>query len=755
MTPRFASFGPRHAVRPVARAAAFGLAALALAPSAHAQYTNRWLSAGSMHNWYSEIGAEREEGLKASQQQNGLRWPAIYTYTDAQAAMGLWIGAKDVRAPNGQTFSTRVVHSGPRARGTDEFFPVKFEVVSRFDVPTVTVNNETSEGETTLLVDRVDPSLRSDAMIYSEVNTLLGLTVIRRIHQFSNEYHDNYHLVEVVARNTGNADADPEVELAGHTLKDLVISWQYRLAPTRESRYVIGNATGWGKNTMLDFRGDGLANTYNDPANERDLRAMYVWHGYFPDKAISYNNIGGPILRENVPQAASGVLASDTLGRLAGSQFVGLATLFASGAANGTTNDPAQPRFMSYRDSDSPELSNNDAFTLSKMETEYGIITADAQNRHANAVTGSNDRASFLTQRQDPALGGSGGPSGFWGFGPYTLAPGDSVKIVYAIASAGLSRQNAALVGRAYKAAVAPLTGDARNGDPVLPVTINGRSGLTKNGWVFTGRDSLFQTFRRAQAAYDAGLRVDAPPAPPASFSVTGGGDRIQLRWDASPGATGYEVYRSAGLFTERDTLLTRTPLAASATSYDDESATRGINYYYYIRALGGTTTGTAGVPAGRTLKSSRYWTQTYLPARLLRLQGVALDRVRVVPNPYYFGAAVNRAQQTGTRYYDQQDKIGFLDIPGRCTIAIYTELGEKVTELRHTDGSGDQYWDLSTASGQSLASGIYVAIITVTEDIVAQTDVRDPMTGQILFRTGEKMYAAGEQTFRKFVVIR
>lgn len=727
-------------------AAAFGLA---FASPAAAQYTNRWLSAGSLHNWYSAIGGEKEEGAKA-QQQYGATWPAIYNNAHSQAASGFWMGAKDVRGTDGQTYSTRVVHVGPRATGTNEFFPVKMEVVSRFERPAITVDGSLTEGATTMVVDRVDPNLKADAMIYTENNTLLGLTVIRRIYQFSNEFHDNYHIVETVVKNTGNADADPEIELGSQTVKDLVLYWQWRWSVNHEIRYLMGNATGWGKNTMVDFRGDGLGATYGDRPDE-NFRAMFAWHGFFPDKDRSYNNIGGPVVREGVP--AVNIPAADTLGRLGGYQFIGTAALFAPSAANGTTDDPSQPRFMNYFDSDEAFLSNNDAFTLSKMENEYRFMTTDATDRHANKISGGNDRASFLNQRAMPAETGSGGKSAGWGFGPYTLTPGDSVKVVFAMGVAGLSRRNAETVGRSYKAVLAGLSD--RNSDPVLPVTIGGRSGLTKNGWVFTGRDSLFQTFRRARAAYTSGMAVQRPPLPPRSFDATGGGDRIQLKWTLFPGETaqGFEVYRSAASYTERDTLVATLP--GSATSYDDRSATRGIGYYYYLVATGGTTTGADGAPAGQPLRSSRYWTQTYTPAFLLRPQGASIERVRVVPNPFYLGSPINATQQTGTRYYDQGDKLGFLDLPGMCRIDIYTELGEKIATLNHTNGSGDEYWDLATSSRQVVVSGIYVAVITVTEDIDATGDVRDPVTGQVLYTAGQRMYSRGQQVYRKFAVIR
>ena len=153
-------------------------------------------------------------------------------------------------------------------------------------------------------------------MLISEFNTLLGVTVQRRVMQFSQEYHDNYHVIEYAFTNTGNTDDDAEIELPNQTITGLRPFYQYRLSVARETRYVIGNATGWGKNTMNDARGDGVR---AEPEDEQ-FRAQYAWHGNFPP-FTAYDNIGGPIMPQALP--AVNVAASDTLGRLGASQFLG------------------------------------------------------------------------------------------------------------------------------------------------------------------------------------------------------------------------------------------------------------------------------------------------------------------------------------------------------------------------------------------------------------------------------------------------
>ena len=82
------------------------------------------------------------------------------------------------------------------------------------------------------------------------------------------------------------------------------------------------------------------------------------------------------------------------------------------------------------------------------------------------------------------------------------------------------------------------------------------------------------------------------------------------------------------------------------------------------------------------------------------------MEDARIVPNPVNLGA-------DATVRFDQEDRVAFFNIPGNCTIKIYTEIGELVHTIEHSDGSGDELWNLTTTSRQLLVSGIYIAVIS------------------------------------------
>ena len=119
--------------------------------------------------------------------------------------------------------------------------------------------------------------------------------------------------------------------------------------------------------------------------------------------------------------------------------------------------------------------------------------------------------------------------------------------------AAGLSREANEAIGRAFKEADA-------DDDASIAYEVHGQTHTkTKNEWVFTSRDSLFQMFRRAQANYESGYGIPRAPAPPAAFEVTGGGDRIGLTWQphaTEPLPDSWEIYRARGRYDSTYTLV-------------------------------------------------------------------------------------------------------------------------------------------------------------------------------------------------------
>ena len=517
---------------------------------------------------------------------------------------------------------------------------------------------------------------------------------------------------------------------------------------------------------MIDQVGDG----HEDYGV--DFRAHYFWLGNIPGK--NFSTLGNPMwFNDN-----RNPIADDTLGRLGGAQMGGTVVIHADREAHEpgveVEDDPAQPQLMTYVEWDwSGITATNDHTNLAQNEFEREWIergSGDASRGGNIAPEGANPRTyphqadwvaspgggsagwsaeRFANQAGDPSLGRAGGWGYASGFGPYTMAPGEQVRVVVAEGVAGLSEEAKYVIGRAYKLSGA-------DDDLEIPFDVDGdgtidaaTERMTKNAWVMTTRDSLFQLFERAIANYESGYAIPTAPLPPRLFEVTSGTDQIDLRWETYPDAYdgsgnppgGWEVYRAQKAYYGVVTALSVGPggvavpdsarayeliatLDGSETTYTDQDVERGLSYFYYVQAVGEVNQDDTGLtPTGVPLKSSRYYTQTYEPAFLKRPPGASLSEVRIVPNPY------NLTADPSVRFGDRDDKLAFYGLPGRAEVRIYTELGELVEVLLHEDGSGDEFWDLTTSSRQVVASGLYLAV------------VRDLETG--------------EQAVQKFIIIR
>jgi hypothetical protein len=662
----------------------------------------RWFVVSSLQNWFASVGSEVEYGRRgraccqSTDQNDGLRWQAEFQYQDHVASKAVWIGTTDYDDPvSGKRYAHKVVAAGPKfAALRTEFMPVEFKVIGRFEAPIVVVDGTIASNTAALdLLDETDDALLPDRLIINRVNTSIGVTMTRKIMAFSQQYHDNYYIYDYVFKNTGLIDASGAKKV-DKTLTGVVFYFQYRYAFANEAfrnGWPTGAGVTWGRNTVNHVVG-------KDPtASDFEFRALYAWYGPFSQGDGYEADWGAPNFDKGryIMTAAS---------------YAGVVTLHADRSPKDTTDDRSQPfttRFMGS-DRDAQNGTAATQYDVPVMTARYGFMTSGHQAKtHAEEVGNT------------PAPWGSdpGGYCQAHAFGPYTLAPGDSIHIVLAEAVAGISRSKNLEVMRNWR-------------DPTKTsfTMANGSTTTDRNqykkSWAQSGLDSLFQTFRRAIGNYRSGYHIPQPPPPPKQFTVQSGGDRIILSWsneaESFPKFDGYRIFRAID---RPDTLYeeifscTRSNVV---NTFSDTSPQRGRNYYYYIQSKDDGTTN--NVSPDVPLVSNKFYTMTNEPAFLRRQAAKSLSEIRVVPNPFHIRA---RERQFGI---DAPDRIAFFGLPPQCTIKIYTERGDLIETLYHTDGSGDELWDSLTSSRQVVVSGLYVAV----------------------FET-----PSGESISRKFIVIR
>ena len=145
--------------------------------------------------------------------------------------------------------------------------------------------------------------------------------------------------------------------------------------------------------------------------------------------------------------------------------------------------------------------------------------------------------------------------------------------------------------------------------------------------------------------------------------------------------------------------------------SYVDEDIIYGIPYLYAVTAF---DAGRKGPPPMPSLESGKVnYKKTELGAEIPvyvkteRSHGdrpaptaADLDKITVAPNPY-IGSA-----RWELKY---ENRVQFMNLPGTCRIRIYTVTGDLVKEIKHTDGTGDEYWNLLSRNDQEVVSGLYI----------------------------------------------
>ena len=202
------------------------------------------------------------------------------------------------------------------------------------------------------------------------------------------------------------------------------------------------------------------------------------------------------------------------------------------------------------------------------------------------------------------------------------------------------------------------------------------------------------------------------PPAAPGGLTATGGDAQVALSWNASTGATGYNVKRalvSGGTYTTVTNGLAN-------TSYTDSSVSNGMQYYYVVTALNAGAESTNSNEAGAVpMAAYQQWQMLYFgctncaqaqgdadplgkgisntnqfllglnptnPASVFRITAIALQATNFMITWKTAGVRTNVVQAgTGGGYSTNE----FADISGPIVINVN---GDTVTNYTDTGGA-------------------------------------------------------------------
>jgi hypothetical protein len=322
-------------------------------------------------------------------------------------------------------------------------------------------------------------------------------------------------------------------------------------------------------------------------------------------------------------------------------------------------------------------------------------------------------------------------------FGPYTLAPGDSVRIVLAEIAGTMDLKQ--VVSGDPEHWLKHYDQDWQNDSVTAAIRRN--------------VENLRNAVKWGMGAKVEGMDIaaDVPESPPAPFTqasnVSFGSDTaiIAVRWntlaentiyndasgnvffDGSTDVSGYRVFRGRDKRGVWD-LLIDIPRSDFQNywnaedeiyEYFDKDLQFGFEYYYYVQAYNSTPrpwtsanlTVVNNLPELRSADHNRTQLTSAKPGPV----SVAEKwDVFVVPNPYVKDDPLRSfpANDEATRY-----NMEFRNLPERATINIYSVSGDLIRSLKHgpDEGgnlSGSKVWDQRSANGLLVAPGMYLYVV-------------------------------------------
>jgi hypothetical protein len=213
-----------------------------------------------LHAFFSVQGTEVETG-GFSRIHDTFSWPGEYGLIQSTLrGRGMWLGCENFDDPVlGKKLSVKVIGVGPRGGATDRINQVmetEFKLIGRFEHPMVFVDNQLATVNTTYdQLDEIDETLLSERMIFVKNHTSMGVTITKKVYQFTHQDHANYFVYDYVFKNDGIIDNTEEVK-SQQTIENFWVMFQTRYAfcgesvPAENEGWGTWNST-WGHNTLI------------------------------------------------------------------------------------------------------------------------------------------------------------------------------------------------------------------------------------------------------------------------------------------------------------------------------------------------------------------------------------------------------------------------------------------------------------------------------------------------------------------------
>ncbi|NIQ11674.1 MAG: hypothetical protein GWO08_11500, partial [Gammaproteobacteria bacterium] len=338
---------------------------------------------------------------------------------------GWYMGEYDWEDTTGTVWQVKLTGAAPvTANETQVTMPIlqaTGDEITRYfrnQPPSITVDGMPLQDPFPLPGDYVEPDSipgTAEVMVKSVINTDLGVTIEEKALGWGQKHHDNYIIFDWTITNTGNVDTDSEIELPDQTLDSL-----YYL---RASRLDIWHSEYW-------YSGRG-------EYEEDTLRVHYA----YPGDPNGGGDDTGLFYLDDYP------------GYIHRPHTVGTAVLHVDASPTDPTDDWNQPAMTGTENSDLLWIRNDPSQTSpAEWKMVYDVMSQgwDWRGNVPELTDGNNPYPSRTIRPGNHSVRMEDlgvirgvrhihdfewttyGASYFFAIGPFTLGPGESVRVVHA-----------------------------------------------------------------------------------------------------------------------------------------------------------------------------------------------------------------------------------------------------------------------------------------------------------------------------------
>ncbi|PIP76281.1 MAG: hypothetical protein COW85_15070 [Ignavibacteria bacterium CG22_combo_CG10-13_8_21_14_all_37_15] len=639
-------------------------------------------------------------------------------YNDNFFGSGFKLAATGWLAPTQKDSIYNVAVFGPK----NDFYPTGKVIVPitnylRYKYPNQIIDNK-SVGITDFGV--YDPLQFTDGTFDQKIEgtylNVLGVEVKRKIMVWSQNYNDNYVIIDAEFSNVGytKKTASGGDSLILDTLKNFHISLQQAMG---NNYYSVGSSPPPQTSERPNY-----TNVWQHYYGGRPGDSLRVFYFYSADDPTSAgDNMGSPVVTQQ--------------GRLLNTNFTFYTILHASKEPYTNVaqdvDDFLQPK-VTYIGNEtkfpSPDAGEDEFGSKNFWAIRGGLSDRDSLpgripgTHHGinNDELGTADFSNFTSGTTS-----SNNSRNFSSFGPYTFLPNQKIRIVYACGFTGIGYEKAQEIGGKW------LSGTLED-PPNMPNPQTGwlpsnfafpqnatEQDERKDRWISMGIDSVMLAAFRAKWNFQNNYLIPQAPPPPDYLQISGYGEGVEIKWsdaaaEAMPNFEGYRIMRKVS---NADSIFYQEIYSSGSDDkavehlYMDKSILVGAQYYYYLQAkakIAADDLTADPFSRGKMMYSNRVYIPNVSFINPPRFSQNDMSRIRIAPNPYNINDPLLR-----TYGYTDGRGINFFNLPPEVTVKIFSENGDLVQSIEHhpVEKSGSFTWDMITSSQQVISSGIYIAV--------------------------------------------